>query len=128
MQKKFFTIAIFILLNRLIFTQVISQSDSLLTKASIQNCINYALIHQPTLKQSLIGEEITNAEIRSKLADWFPQLNFNFNLQHAYELPTTIFQGNEVKSGLINTSSGQSAVLPECVLRVRCSPKVAHLY
>jgi len=54
-----------------------------------------------------LNEEITGYQIRSKLADWFPQLNFNYNLQHNYLLPTSTFQGNTIKLGLNNTSSGQ---------------------
>lgn len=82
-------------------------SDSLLEKATLQNCVQYALRHQPLMKQSRLNEEITGYQIRSKLADWFPQLNFNFNLQHNYLLPTSNFQGNTIKVGLNNTSSGQ---------------------
>jgi len=82
-------------------------SDSLLQGATLQNCVQYALIHQPLIKQSRLNEEITGYEIRSKLADWFPQLNFNYNFQHNYLLPSSIIQGNAVKLGLNNTSSGQ---------------------
>ncbi len=82
-------------------------SDSLLEKATLQNCVQYALRHQPLMKQSRLNEEITGYQIRSKLADWFPQLNFNYNLQHNYLLPTSNFQGNTIKVGLNNTSSGQ---------------------
>ncbi len=81
--------------------------DSLLQGATLQNCVQYALIHQPLIKQSRLNEEITGYQIRSKLADWFPQLNFNYNFQHNYLLPSSIIQGNAVKLGLNNTSSGQ---------------------
>ena len=59
--------------------------DSTLIKGTLENCIKYALDHQPILKQSLLDERITNQTIKSKLADWFPQLNFSFNIQHNYE-------------------------------------------
>jgi outer membrane protein len=39
-----------------------------------------------------------------------PHLNLNFNLQHTFQLPTSIFQGNPVQFGLKNTSSLQFSV------------------
>ena len=107
MQKKFLLLVLFILINRLIFPQITDQADSLLTNANLKICVNYALAHQPSIKQSLLDEKIVNQEIKSKLADWFPQLNFNFNFQHNYKLPTSIFQGRPVQFGVVNTSNAQ---------------------
>ena len=90
-----------------IFSQSKSVSDSLLQKATLKDCVQYALLHQPSIQQSLINEKIANQVIKSKLADWFPQLNFNFNFQHNYILSTSIYQGKPVHFGVINTSSGQ---------------------
>src|SRR6202011_1023452 len=83
-----------------------ARPDSLLQQANLQNCVQYALKHQPLIQQSLIDEEITERTIKGKLADWFPQINFNYNLQHNFQLPTFIFQGNPAKSGVDNTSTG----------------------
>ena len=94
-----------------IVSPIISQSqngaDSLIQKATLEDCIHYALLHQPALQQSLINEKIANQEIKIKLADWFPQINFNFDFQHNFLLPTTIFQGNPIHIGLFNTSDAQ---------------------
>ncbi len=84
-------------------------SDSLLQVASLQNCVQYALKNQPLIQQSLIDEEITEKQIRIKLADWYPQLNFNYSLQHNFQLQTTIIGGNPVQLGVRNTSLGQFA-------------------
>jgi outer membrane protein len=54
-----------------------------------------------------IDEDITERAIQGKLADWFPQLYLNFNLQHSPQLPTAIVQGAPVKQGLANTSNIQ---------------------
>ncbi len=89
------------------FSQANSQNDSLLQKATLENCVEYALKNQPLIKQSLIDENITNQEIKSKIADWFPQLSFNYNFQHNYKLQTSVIQGNTVHFGVINTSSAQ---------------------
>src|SRR5450432_4312100 len=78
--------------------------DSLLPAASLQNCVQYAIKHQPLIQQSLLDEQITEQQIRMHLADWYPQLNFNYNFQHNFQLQTTVFAGNLVKIGVSNTS------------------------
>lgn len=93
------------------FSTIIPQTqtgpDSTLQTATLRECINYALEHQPSIQKSLLTEKIINQEIKSKLADWFPQLNLNINFQHNYKLPTSIYQGREVQFGVVNTSSIQ---------------------
>jgi len=72
--------------------------------------VRYALFHNPRLQQSLLDEEITDQGIKTKLADWFPQLNFNFNLIHNYKLPVSIVAGAPFQAGTINSSSGLFSV------------------
>jgi len=103
----FFLLSVLLITAPTIFSQQHVRIDSLLQNGTLENCLQYALTHQPLLKQSQLNEQIAEQTIKSKLADWFPQLNFNFNLQHNYKLPTSIFQGNPVNIGVINTSSGQ---------------------
>ncbi len=81
--------------------------DSLLQQASLQNCVQYALKHQPRIQQSLLDEKITEAEIRIRLADWYPQLNFNYNIQHNFQVQTSIIGGKPVKLGVNNSSFAQ---------------------
>ena len=52
----------------------------LLTQATLQDVIAYAIKNQPVIQQSLIDERITENQVRSRLADWYPQVNFNYNL------------------------------------------------
>ena len=107
-NKIIFSILTLILFTTpLIFSQTNSPPDTLLHNATLENCVEYALKNQPLIKQSLIDENIANQEIKSKLADWYPQLNFNFNYQHNYKLQTSVIQGNTVRFGVINTSSAQ---------------------
>jgi outer membrane protein TolC len=93
----------------LIFPYLISAQqkpeDSLLQNATIENCIQYAIQHNPDLQNAKINENITEAIIKSKLADWYPQVNFNYNLQHNFQLPTFNFNGNLAHSGTKNTSN-----------------------
>jgi len=80
--------------------------DSVLEQGSLNDCVRYALAHQPLVCQSQIDEAITEHAISSKLADWYPQLSLGFSFQHDPQLPTSIVQGNPVKFGLQNTSTG----------------------
>jgi outer membrane protein TolC len=82
-------------------------NDSTLKEATLDNVIRYALEHQPLVQQSLIDETITDKVIKGKLADWFPQLNFQYNYQRNIDIQTLYFAGNFVKSGAKNVSFGQ---------------------
>ncbi|MES1220015.1 MAG: TolC family protein [Bacteroidota bacterium] len=82
-------------------------ADSLLQEATLDKVVHYALKRQPAIKQSLIDEEITESRIKSKLADWYPQVNFNYLFQHNFRVQTTVIGGNTVKLGVDNTSAFQ---------------------
>jgi outer membrane protein len=104
MMKRYLGLLLLIIPAAESFSQT---GDSLLPAASLQNCVQYALKHQPLLQQALLDEEITERQIRIRLADWYPQLNFNYNIQHNFQVQTSIIGGNPVKLGVNNTSYGQ---------------------
>jgi outer membrane protein TolC len=87
-------------------TSSAQQTDSLptLSEATLENCIQYAIQHNPDIQNAKINEQITEAQIQNKLSDWYPQVNFTYNLQHNIQLPTFIFNGNVSHSGSYNTS------------------------
>lgn len=84
-----------------------SVRDSLLQEATLQNVVQYALERQPSVQQSLIDEKITELQIRSRLSEWYPQVNLNYNYQHNFQVQTSIIAGNPVRLGVSNTSSVQ---------------------
>jgi outer membrane protein len=96
-----------ILLLPSVITAQQNEKDTLLQQATLENCIRYAIVHNPDLKNARLNEDITEATIKSKLADWFPQVNFNYSLQHNFQLPTLNFNGNLIHSGSDNTSGLQ---------------------
>jgi outer membrane protein len=96
-----------IIIIAFIFIKSSAQNDSLLQKATLENCVQYALQHQPLLKQSSIDEQITEQQIKSKLSDWYPQVNFAYNYQRNFQLQKTVFAGNTVQIGVDNTSALQ---------------------
>ena len=80
------------------------QSDSTLQDATLQNCITYAVEKQAVVQQAQIDEAITEEAIKSKLSEWFPQVNFNYTFQHNFQVQTSVIGGNPVKLGVDNTS------------------------
>lgn len=84
-----------------------NNSDSLLQQATLTNVVQYALKRQPVVQQSYMDEKITQLQIKSRLADWYPQINFNYNYQHNFKVQTAIIGGNPIRLGVNNTSAFQ---------------------
>jgi len=81
--------------------------DTLLQQATLEACIRYAVQNNPDIQYAKINEAITESEIKSKLADWYPQIGFNYSFQHNFQLPALNFAGNIVHTGTYNTSGLQ---------------------
>ncbi len=82
-----------------------TRPDSVLHDATLAGCVQYALSHQPVIQQALLDEAITEKQIQARLADWYPQVNLNYNLQHNFELPVSYFSGGYVRNGTFNSSN-----------------------
>jgi len=81
--------------------------DSPLQSATLDRVVQYALEHQPAVRQAKIDEDITSKVIKGKLADWYPQINFGYNYQHFMDLQSSVIGGNVIRFGVTNTSSAQ---------------------
>ncbi|HUH32384.1 MAG TPA: TolC family protein [Daejeonella sp.] len=84
-------------------------NDSLVLKnATLDQVIDYALTNKPSVKQSLIDEEIGERDIKSALSGWLPQVNadanFNHNLKQQTNALTTNGQTSYITFGTKNTS------------------------
>jgi outer membrane protein len=104
-MKYFFYVAVFLFCFKPITGFAQTTKDSVLNNATITDCIQYAIKHQPVIQQSLISEKIADETIKIKLADWFPQLNFNFSLQNNPQLVTSYVDGSYVTSGTYDGSN-----------------------
>ena len=82
-----------------------NNKDSLPQQATIGDCVQYALRHQPFIQAALTDERITEETIKTKLADWYPQLNLDAGYQNNIELPTSYFGGNYISTGTHNISN-----------------------
>jgi outer membrane protein len=74
---------------------------------SLEQCIQFAYGHSPLLNQAVLDQQITEHGIKSRLADWYPQIRFDYNVQHAFQLQVSNINGQLIPLGLRNTSSGQ---------------------
>ncbi|AUD01736.1 TolC family protein [Spirosoma pollinicola] len=86
-------------------------SDSLARQAYLPDCIQYALGHQPIVRQSVIDQEIAERTVQSSLAAWYPQIAAGYNLLHYLKLPVTLIpdattgEKRPVTLGAQNTST-----------------------
>jgi outer membrane protein len=82
-----------------------NKKDTLLQQVTLTGCVQYALKHQPVIQQSLIDEKIAEETIKTKLADWYPQVNLDASYQNNIQLTTAYFNGNVISTGTHNVSA-----------------------
>jgi len=76
---------------------------------TLDQCLAYALKHQPTINQALLNIAITKTTNSINLAGWLPQANVSANLTHYLTLPTSFVKNSggalvQQKSGVVNTA------------------------
>jgi outer membrane protein len=104
MRKLYIAAACSCLISFSFYTQAQTSQDSLLQQPTLQNCVQYALKHYPLIQQAYLDEQITEHQIKSKLADWYPQINLNANYQNNFQLSSIYFNGTVIKNGTYNSS------------------------
>jgi len=82
-------IILFIVIANLINGQTVR--DTLPSRVTLAQCINYALANQALVKQSLLDEDITKRDIRIALSGWYPQLEFDASVQHNIQIPDSYY-------------------------------------
>jgi len=75
---------------------------------TLDQCVEYAMKHQPRLNQAMIGVDIARVTNSINLAGWLPQANVSGNLTHYNSLPTSFVKnaGGTVvqqRTGVVNT-------------------------
>ncbi|MDB5149829.1 MAG: oprM 3 [Mucilaginibacter sp.] len=82
------------------------------TSLTLQQCIDYAMLHQPALNKALINESITRATNSISLSGWLPQASASGNLIHYIQQSstssnTTLPGGSVTPGGTGVTQRGQ---------------------
>jgi outer membrane protein len=71
----------------------------------VEACVQFALQHYPLVQQAMLDEQITDRQIKSRLAEWYPQIGLNASYQNDFQLPAIAFGGAYDISGTYNNSS-----------------------
>lgn len=89
-------------------TQTYAQQTSSFTdSATLDQCIDYGMKHNPVLKQSFLDASITESQVQHKLADWYPQIGLNASYQRNFQLQTMANSSGVVRIGRYNQSALQ---------------------
>jgi outer membrane protein TolC len=89
-------------------SQAVNRADTALT---LDQCVDYALRHQPLVNQAIVNVAIARATNSINLAGWLPQVNVSANLTHYNTLPTAFIKNSstgsivEQKTGVVNNST-----------------------
>ncbi len=99
---------------------------------TLQDCIGYAIQHQPSLKQSQIGIEIARSTNKIALAGWLPQVNGTGSVTHYIQQPTTFVTNSSgqvvpEKTAIINTvipavTATQNIFTPSLMYAAKAAP------
>ncbi|HLO58462.1 MAG TPA: TolC family protein [Bacteroidales bacterium] len=108
--------------------------DTFNDNASLDQCLGYALKHQPVVAQSAIREKVAKNNTGAALSGWLPQVDVSANYQHYLLQPVSIFPDfsnpegpkREVTTGVVNTSAiqlnaSQNIFDPDLVIAGRAS-------
>ena len=80
-------LAVLLTTPALLFAQ--ATHDSLPSRLTLNQCIDFALSNQAQVKQAMIDEEITKKDVRTALSGWYPQIELDANIQHYFVAPMT---------------------------------------
>jgi outer membrane protein, multidrug efflux system len=75
---------------------------------TLDQCIDYAMHHQPALNQAVINESIAQTTNSINLSAWLPQVNLTGSLTHYIQQPTVLVDSNgtehQERTGIANTA------------------------
>ena len=106
--KLVFTVAGWICISMGAFAQTGNGQDTAGT-LTLDQCVDYALKHQPIINQAIIGQAIVKATNAINTSGWLPQAGISGNLTHYLSLPTNFIKNSgtgavtQQKTGVINT-------------------------
>jgi len=112
-----------------------AHADPSIPSLTLEQCISYAVQHQPGLNQSRIGLSIAKTTNAINLSGWLPQVNLSGNLVHYNELPSTLITDSagyvgpprSQHTGVVNTfipelSASQTIFNPQLLYAARSAP------
>ncbi len=99
-------------------TAPVLAQDNTTESLTLEQCIDYALTHEPGINASKVGISIAKTTNAINLAGWLPQATVSANAVHYFQLPTTLVSDSTgyvgspipVHSGVVNTFIPQLTV------------------
>jgi len=85
-----------------------AQSPDSSKSMTLDDCIDYAMQHEPSINQSLLSIKIAKATNSINLSGWLPQANVLGSATHYFQLPTTLEADSTGNGGLIPYHTGVS--------------------
>ena len=101
-QKKrllFLTLAVAGCVPASAFSQINKGTSDSIQTFTLNDCIEYALNHQPGLNQSFVNISIARTTNAINLSGWLPQLSISGTLTHYNQLPTTLVSNPATPGG-----------------------------
>lgn len=102
MKKYIYLVGSFMVLS--VFARAQQDTATLPDGATVGDCVDYALKHYPGLQASYVNQKITNSQIKTKIADWYPQIAASAAGQHYFQTEKTIDEGLVIPAVPVNTA------------------------
>jgi outer membrane protein TolC len=93
---------------------------------TLDQCIQYAMKHQPALNQALLGVPIARTTNAINLSGWLPQVNIGANLTHYNSLPTAVIPDTSGKTTLRRTGVNNTVAPVLSVTQAIFSPQLIY--
>src|SRR5580692_5358709 len=104
----------FLCLSIAAFSQPNTPPDTTAQVLSLDQCVAYALKHEPMINMAIINVAIVRATNAINTSGWLPQVNVTGSFTHYNTLPTSFFVDTgkltQTKTGIINTITPTLAV------------------
>jgi outer membrane protein TolC len=113
------------------FSQPNTSPDTTAQVLSLDQCVGYALKHEPMINMAIINVAIVRATNAINTSGWLPQVNVTGSLTHYNTLPTSFFTDSgkltQQKTGIVNTITPTLAVTqtifnPALLYAVKAAP------
>lgn len=72
---------------------------------TLEQCLRYALQHDPDVQQAQLDEQIGDRQIKAALSGWLPQVSAAYNVSHNFKLGQTAFGDQIIQIGRENNSN-----------------------
>ncbi|QEH42509.1 TolC family protein [Chitinophaga sp. XS-30] len=103
--RSLFLTGLFMAASLTMHAQEQQPSTGLPPKASLEQCIDFALRNKANVKQAAIDQEIGERDIASALSGWFPQIGATGTYNNNIIIPTAVIGDQVIQMGQRNVAA-----------------------